>query len=269
MIVNNKFPGIISYEIFDQFGELTNFTSTRRGGCSEGAYASFNLGYGSGDAKENVDRNRDHLMEILQIERASFYTPKQVHKSEIVVADEAFVSKNKEEKESVLYGKDAIVTNLKRVGIAVSTADCVPILLYDCKRKVIAAVHAGWRGTCKRILAQVLDRMKEFYACRMEDVYAAIGPSISMDAFEVGDEVYEAFDQAGFDMKEIDSRNSFTGKHHIDLWKSNYIQLEEAGLPIENVQLASICTYFHPDCFFSARRLGAKCGRQLNGLYMH
>jgi YfiH family protein len=168
--------------------------------------------------------------------------------------------------EGELQDVDAVVTDLKGYCLCVSTADCVPVLLYDKEKKVIAAVHAGWRGTVGRIVEKTLELMKAEYGTKGEDIVACIGPSISLEAFEVGDEVYAAFVEAGFDMSRIARRYE---KWHLDLWEANRLQLLSQDVKEENIEVAGICTYNHCDDFFSARRLGIKSGRILSGIILH
>jgi len=117
------------------------------------------------------------------------------------------------------------VTDIPGCCICISTADCIPILLYDKQHQAIAAVHAGWRGTVNFIVGHTLERMRAVYGTVGEEVVACIGPGISLESFEVGDEVYEAFRLNGFDMSRISCRNANTGKFHIDLWETNRQQL--------------------------------------------
>ena len=161
---------------------------------------------------------------------------------------------------------DAVVTHRKGFCLCVSTADCVPIIIYDKVKEVIAAVHAGWRGTVERIVEKTLDVMKSYYGTEGKDVVACIGPSISLESFEVGNEVYAAFEEAGFDMARIARRYE---KWHLDLWEANLLQLLAHGVLPEHIEVADICTYQHHGDFFSARRLGIQSGRILSGIVMN
>ena len=130
----------------------------------------------------------------------------------------------------------------------------------------MAAVHAGWKGTVKHIVSHVMDHLNQKFGTQGEDVVACIGPSISLESFEVGDEVYDAFEESGFDMSLISMKKKETGKYHIDLWEANRIELLNLGVPAEQIEVAGICTYIHHDEFFSARRLGIDSGRTLSGI---
>jgi YfiH family protein len=150
------------------------------------------------------------------------------------------------------------MTNLPGVCIGVSTADCIPILLYDQKHRASCAIHAGWRGTVKRIAEKAVQRMVDVYGTEPSDLIAQIGPGISLDSFEVGDEVYEAFSEAGFDMAKISCKKQ---KPHIDLPMCNFLQLTASGVPANQISISQICTFKQHDTYFSARRLGINSGR--------
>lgn len=160
---------------------------------------------------------------------------------------------------------DALVTNQTDVMIGIRTADCVPVLLYDDVRRVVAAVHAGWRGTVGGITRKAVEVMVSEFGCRPADVHAIIGPSISPEVFEVGDEVVTQFVQAGFP-DEIILRTYPT---HIDLWKANQWLLTEVGVPVGQIETAGICTYSNTHRFFSARREGIATGRIVSGIKMN
>ena len=145
-------------------------------------------------------------------------------------------------------------TEVRLICIGVSTADCLPVLLYDAEHRACCAVHAGWRGTAARIAQRAVAAMAAAFGTRPAALTAAIGPGISAAAFEVGDEVYEAFASAGFRMDSIAQRRE---KWHIDLAECNRLQLVEAGVGAGSVLVSGLCTYSHADELFSARRLGA------------
>ena len=234
-------------------GEVTAFSTLRTGGVSQGVYESMNVSPTSGDRPEHIAENRRRLAAALGIGEDRFVIPHQNHGIEV-----RFVSEPVE-----LEGVDALVTQEPGLCICVSTADCIPILLYDPACRAVAAVHSGWRGTVKRIVQVTLRAMQDKLGTRPQDVQAAIGPGIGLEAYEVGDEVYDAFSEAGFPMQQVARRMD---KWHINLWEANRMLLCEAG--VENVFVAGICNYSNPDRFFSARRYGKKSGRILNGIYL-
>lgn len=259
MFALNNEDMMLGYELMNSHPDIFCFSTTRHGGVSTGAYASMNCTHYCGDDPECVGRNREILLSHLP-QGAQLVIPHQTHGTEVAVADER--------PDEPLEGIDALVTNRKGLCLCISTADCVPILLYDPRGKAIGAAHAGWRGTLAGIAAKTAERMAQLYGSRPDELKACIGPSISLAAFEVGSEVYDAFSAAGYDMQRISLLNPTSGKHHIDLWEANRLQLTACGLRAENIETAGLCTYLNPEKFFSARRLGVKSGRVLTGIML-
>ena len=193
----------------------------------------------------------------------------QVHGTTTRIIDEAFIGKNLLEQVLALDGVDALSTNLSNVFVCVKTADCIPVLLWDDHTHVVSAVHAGWKGTQKRIVEANIDVLHATYGTQAEHLHAIIGPGIGPESFEVGDEVYDLFAQAGFPMEKLakrypDSRNPQAEKWHIDLWECNRLQLIKKGVNPENIHVSGIDTYTNYNRFFSARR--HIDGRIINGI---
>lgn len=257
---------VLGYESLGSYSNISHFVTTRRGGCSKDAYATFNCSPFSGDEMENVRRNQELLFEATSVKPSELIIPHQTHGVRNLVIDRTFLSLPEEERCGRLEGIDALMTDVPGYCICISTADCIPILLYDKRHQAIAAVHAGWRGTVNFIVGHTLERMRSVYGTSGEEVVACIGPGISLESFEVGYEVYEAFRLNSFDMSRISRRNADTGKYHIDLWETNRQQLLDFGVPSAQIEVAGICTYIHHEEFFSARRLGIASGRILSGI---
>lgn len=253
------------------------FTTTRNGGVSTGAYASFNITHYCGDSAECVSKNREILCNELHISNESLILPHQTHSSNVQLVTSEFFNMTKEEKNNFLYDVDALVTNMKNICIGVSTADCVPVLLFDEKTETIAAIHAGWRGVVNNIVAATIEQMSATFSTSAEHLKVVIGPSISQKSFEVGDEVYDAFEKANFDMASIAVRASQLGlslsvegedKWHIDLWAAITMQLLEKGVELNNITISNICTFEEHEEYFSARRNGISSGRLFTGIMM-
>lgn len=242
------------------------FSTTREGGVGIGAYAGFNVTHYCGDDERTVAQARSTLCGELRIAVERLILPRQTHGCDVLCIDEQFLLLPVDEQTEILHAKDAVVTAVPHLCIGVSTADCVPVLMYDSVKGIVAAVHAGWRGTVAHIVEKTLSAMVERYSISPADVRAVIGPSISLDAFEVGDEVYEAFAAAAFPMERIARRMG--GKWHIDLWEANRLQLLACGVPAASIEVSGVCTYTRCDEFFSARRLGIKSGRIFSGIMM-
>lgn len=247
---------------------VTAFSTTRHGGWGSGAYGTFNCTPYTGDESSVVQANQELLCKLVGVTAERLIIPYQTHSCNVMNFDESFMQLSGDARQAMLQEKDAVITNIPNVCLCVSTADCVPVLLYDSVREVVAAVHAGWRGTVGKIVAHTLQVMREHYGTQAKDVHAIIGPCISLKAFEVGIEVYEAFEQAGFDMSQIAHWHPEKEKYHIDLPAANRLQLLAEGVPEEQIHDSAICTYTQHEDFFSARRLGIRSGRILNGIVM-
>lgn len=241
--------------------------STYRGEGS-GNYGGFNITRCCGDTPEHVAECRKELCNELGIADNRLILPRQTHGNRCICINNEFLALQREKQEELLHGIDAIITAVPGTCIGVSTADCIPVLLYDGTKRVVAAVHAGWRGTAARIVKECLSQMMRKYGCKSHDIKAIIAPGISESAFEVGDEVYDSFREKGFEMKRIAKRYPAVQgeKWHIDLWECNRMQLIESGVEENNIQTAGVCTYENYKEFFSARRLGIESGRIFNGI---
>ena len=189
----------------------------------------------------------------------------QVHGSRVAIIRKPGMTREE------LEGYDAFITKLPGVAIGVRTADCVPILLYDPVRRVIAAVHAGWKGTVLHIVQGAIAAMTQVFKCNPADMKAVIGPGIGPDSFQVGEEVAVQFKETGFLMDDIWSFRGpgdgtpMSGGHHIDLFKANRWLLEQVGIPTGSIQVCGIDTYT-TEAYFSARREGVECGRIINAI---
>lgn len=250
--------------MLEQFTEITHFCTTRHGGVSEGNYDSFNISPYSGDNIENQTENLNRLAQKLKIASQNIIFPYQNHGNEVLIIDREFINKKPSDKNLLLSGKDALITNNHEVCIGITTADCVPVTFYDPIQKVIAVAHAGWRGTCTQIVRNTIHAMTEHFACNVADIYVVIGPSISLEAYQVGEELYENFKLAGFPVQDI--FKTINSNLHLDLWKANEWLLLKEGIPTAQIEISGLCTYNKNHDFFSARRLGIKSGRMLSAI---
>jgi hypothetical protein len=250
---------------FYDFGEgVRAFSSTRHGGFSKGHYAAFNINHYCGDSEEDISKNRALLCQLLGVDEAHLVMPHQVHQTEVLTIDKAFLELSSEDQKARLEGVDALMTDVANVCIGVSTADCIPILLYDKVHHASCAIHAGWRGTVKRIVEKAVAQMSSVYGSRPADLQAQIGPGIHLESFEVGDEVYEAFANEGFTKEAV----KMGSKWHIDLPECNRQQLLATGIPSSQIKVSPIDTFQQHDLYFSARRLGINSGRIFTGILM-
>lgn len=267
-------PMLKEYTIADS---VVAFSTTRQGGVSLGAYSSFNINEYCGDTAEHIAENRRLLAQRLGIAPDHIILPHQVHGAEVRQIGADFLQLPENERRMIVEGVDALVTNRRGICIGVSTADCIPVLLYDEVHHAVAAIHAGWRGTVQRIVQTTIDMMHLYYHTQPSELRAIIGPGISRDSFEVGDEVYEEFLQEGFDMAVVACQRPNMKKEgsvdqplkwHIDLPQCNALLLCQSGVPADRIQSSGICTYQRSNQFFSARQLGIQSGRIFTGIML-
>ena len=240
-------PTVILPDLFSKYTNLVGGFSTRHGGASIGVYKSFNLGYSVGDNPLNVDRNIAKFCESFGFYKANLAKSHQVHGVEVLVV----------ESPGNYEGYDALITNRNGILIAVTVADCVPILLFDAKRKVIAAIHAGWKGSADKIVTKTVERMALEYGTECKNLKAFIGPCIGKDSFEVHDNVAQYFDSTC--KKSLIEE----GKFLVDLQKANIDQLIELGLKDGDIEISNYDTYQSTNMFFSHRKENGKTGRMM------
>lgn len=234
-------------QIFLRFPALIAVQSKRTGGFSKAPYNSLNLGLSTTDVAEDLQQNRRLFFESIGIKEDQIASSHQVHDNKVYCA----TNPGREN------GFDAVITNKPGLIAGVTIADCTPVLIYDSKNKAVAAIHAGWRGTQKNIVSEALKAMRENFGTQGKDCYAYIGTCISFDAFEVGREVAEQFDQ------KFVRRTSDNDKFQVDLKSVNNAQLVNFGLPQNNIEISKKCTVLNNDEFFSYRLEKGLTGRMI------
>lgn len=210
--------------------------TTRHGGFSQKPYASFNLGLHVGDNAVAVNKNRDRLKQLLSLDHICYMD--QVHGSDVVYVKD----------DVTLFKADALVTDKKDLGLAVMTADCLPVLLACDSGSCVAAVHCGWRSTLSGIISKTFLRMRDLGCIKAT---AFMGPCIGAKSFEVGSEVKEAFLQQNQDYAKFFVLND-RGRYMCSL--ASICKSELKSLGIDNIHMAAIDTYTHTDDFFSYRK---------------
>ncbi len=265
-ITTNK--EMLGFSSLKSYPNIFCFTTTRLGGKSKAKFASLNCSPFSGDDIECVEENWKIVNKLLPCDYRCKIIPYQTHEDNCLIIDERTISLPEKEQQVLLNGVDALITNVPKVLLTISTADCVPIVFYDPCKQVVGVAHAGWRGTVKKIALKVIQLMTSIYHCNTLDIKVCIGPSISVEAFEVGNEVVEEFRKGGFNMLNILQKNSITDKFHIDLWKANEELLISAGLLQKNIEVSGLCTYMKSNEFFSARKLGIRSGRNCTAIML-
>ena len=225
------------FEKLSQFEELSHEVFSRQGGVSEPPYDALNVGNGTGDTPENVQLNLQIIMGIMGTR--NLRSMNQRHGKDILHLSDAKSPPSPD----TLTG-DAIITDLRDVGIMVKAADCQAIILFDPIKKVISNIHCGWRGNTLNIATHVVSRMTSDFHCRPSHILAAIGPSLGPCCSEF------------ITYKEIFPRSFerfMVRKNYFDLWRLTQWQLQEAGLKKDNIEVAGICTRCRTDLFYSYR----------------
>lgn len=243
---------LIYYKVFSGYENVVAFTSTRQ------TFDAKNPRY-TGDIPEIYSRNRILLAEKLMIKPDQLVFPRQTHTN--CVAEITGIP------QSEIKETDALVTDKTGICLCVQTADCVPILLYDPVKNVVAAIHAGWRGTVKKIAETAVRKMVFQYNSLPENIIAAIGPSISPEIYEVGDEVVEAV-RKSIPNSEMLLNKKDSGKYHVNLWEANRQVLLNTGLSGKKIEILGECSFTQNNKYFSARKNGIETGRMVSGIML-
>lgn len=268
---------ILHCTALEKFPWLMHGFTLRPGGASKlGNKRVFNLGNTDWDTRENVLANRKKLLSALGAKKMQLVTQRQFHSALTRVFDAPPAEPLK---------GDAALTRTPGLLLAVLTADCVPILLVDTKRRAVAAVHAGWRGTLKRVAEKALGKMRMAFGTQPRDVLVVLGPSIGSCCYEVGAEVAQAFHSQFANAKEwfegpfdrlvsddtpnpLQWLNMHPPGHqppppsvHLDLAAANRWQLVEAGVPASKIHSSDLCTSCRKDILFSHRAEFGRTGR--------
>ena len=235
---------IIKSSLLEQYEELIFGFSTKIS-VERNPPFYFNLSTSVGDDEKIVKENRKLFFSELGLNPENIALQKQVHGDEI-----NFITKGGIHGES-----DALITDKRNIGLAISSADCTSIFIFDKENKVIAAVHSGWRGTEKKILFKVLNKLKKDFNSSPKNLIVYIGPAICQKNYEVGKEVAEKFEEKYLILKGR--------KFLLDIPRINYDILINFNIPKENIQLSSYCTFEMKYLLYSYRRDGLHSGRAL------
>lgn len=263
--------------------------STRLGGVSEGCFQSMNLSFSRGDVPERVMTNHRIMGKCFGVEPEKMVYSYQTHTTKVLRVNEEHQGMGLVRERD--FGEvDGFVTGEPGILLLTSYADCVPLFFADRKNHVIGLSHSGWRGTVNNMAQATVDKLREEYGTRPEDIVAFIGPSICRDCYEVGSDVAEKFYEAYKDTGLVSGKeasgeyvlsekktagswglqwNTGTGsgpekKFYLNLHAANRINMERAGILPENIYLTDICTCCNPELLFSHRaskgQRGALCG---------
>lgn len=259
--------GYYTISTFTQTGLVKHGFSTRIGGVSKEPYNALNLGFHTGDDWETVKENRRVFAESVGVPLNHIVAANQVHGDKIYIADTNDRGKGACEQDTVIKETDALITQDSGVALIAFYADCVPIMFLDPKEKVIAIVHAGWKGTVLKIGQKTVNKMNKEFGCRPENILAAICPSIGPCHYEVDlpviTQVKNNFPTQWEKILELKGEE----RAQLNLWEANRLGLLEAGLLDKHIMVAEICTYCNPELLYSYRYNKGKTGR-LAGIIM-
>ena len=220
---------------------LIHGLSTRMGGVSTGAYTSLNIGPNSCDNPAHIQENRNRLFKALHLSLESLAIPQQIHSDHIkCVSNSGHVPET-----------DGLISNTPGLVLTIQIADCLPVFLHDPQNRSIGLVHAGWKGSSKRIAAKAVQEMHTSFESNPKELSACLGPSIGPCCYQIGSDVAKYFSK------------EFVTEGFLDLWKCNYAQLMECGIRPENISVSRVCTMCHSDLFFSHRKTGKDTGRMM------
>ena len=227
---------------FSKFKNLNHCFFSKNGGISNDIYSTLNCGLGSNDRKDNVQNNLDIVSKKIGVARNSLFLMNQTHSNKVVTID-------KYNKNILKIDADALVTNIKNIAISVLTADCVPVLIYDDVNRVVACVHAGWRGAVSGIIKNTLTEIIKIG--KSNKIYVAVGPCIGARNYEVGKDFYDKFLKEN-NKNEIFFLHNKENKFLFDLRK--YVNYKIKEFDIEHVENIDFDTYAEKEKFFSFRR---------------
>lgn len=251
---------VLQYPLLEGTGVVHHGISTREGGVSEGIYRSMNLSFTRGDDPEHVMENYRRMGKAIGVKVENMVCSAQTHTTNVKVVTREDAGKGVT-RESDYTDVDGLITNIPGICLVTFYADCVPLLFVDPVKRVVASSHSGWRGTVAKMGKVTVETMQEVFGCLPKDIYAAIGPSICQECYEVSEDVVEEFKR---NFEEQDWKTLFyakdNGKYQLNLWSANERILLEAGILPEHLEVTNLCTCCNPEALFSHRASQGKRG---------
>lgn len=231
----------LEFELFQQFPDLCHGVFLKKGGVSSGLFSSLNFGFSTDDSQENILNNLSRALGCLNLE--AWRRGRFNHGDQLIALED--------HPRDPEFSFDGLVTQGKGVGLVITHADCQAIILYDPVTKTLANVHSGWRGSVKNILQNAVYMMQERFFAKPENIFAGIAPSLGPE-------------DAEFINYRIELPSHFwpyqNKTNYFDFWEISRMQLQQAGLKPEHIEIAGLSNFQHTEDFFSRRRNGA-CGR--------
>ncbi|MDY2812825.1 MAG: peptidoglycan editing factor PgeF [Dorea sp.] len=244
----------LSYPMLEKTGIVNHGFSTRLGGVSKGPCATMNISTTRGDDPEAVRENQRRIAAAIGVKVENLTYTHQTHTTNVAIVTEKDRGKR-------FMETDGLVTNVPGICLVTFFADCVPLYFVDSGKKAIGLSHSGWRGTVHKMGKVTVETMTRAYGSDPADIYAAVGPSICQDCYEVSEDVIEEF-RRHFD-RELWPELFYpkeNGKYQLNLWKANEAVLTEAGILKEHIAVTNVCTHCNPEILFSHRTTGDKRG---------
>ncbi|MGI6011102.1 MAG: peptidoglycan editing factor PgeF [Ruminococcus sp.] len=261
MVINHKKDVVfLTWPALEMVSFVRHCFSTRRGGVSEGIFSSMNLSFTRGDDEKAVRENYERLADAVGFRTEDIVCSDQTHTVNIRVVTEEDRGKGIL-RERDYTDVDGMITNVPGIVLATFYADCVPIYLVDPVTRSIGLLHSGWKGTVNNIIKNGIRAMKRAYGTKPGNILAAIGPSICVSCYEIGEEVAEKFRKAypPSQYREMMTDDG-NGKYHLDLWKACRFNLLSSGVEKEHIFESNLCTCCNPEFLFSHRASGGKRG---------
>jgi polyphenol oxidase len=231
---------------------FTHGMFTRLGGTSRGVFASLNLGSTVGDDPAAVKENHRRVFAALGYPGSSWVSPHQVHGNRVAVV-------GAQDMGQIIAATDALVTNEPGVALLLRFADCVPVLFFDARQRVMAVAHAGWRGVVAGVVPATVETLVSQFGTRATDLWVGIGPAIGPDHYVVGQDVLDAVTRVLPQDLSLPVAEQRHGSIYLDLTMA--VQAQLIGVGVSDINPAGICTACHTDEWFSHRAEAGATGR--------
>ena len=250
----------LTFPLLEELGVAKHLFTTRLGGVSKGEFSSMNLSFTRGDSHGDVLANYERIAGILGCRTEDMAASHQTHTTNIRRVGPADRGKGIV-RERDYENVDGLITDEPGLALVTYYADCVPLYFVDPVHRAIGLAHSGWRGTVGKMGKRMTEAMGEQFGSRPEELYAAIGPAICRDCYEVSEDVIREF-RGNFPEKlwERLFYKKENGRYQLDLWQANREVLLEAGISEKNVAVTNVCTHCNPKILFSHRAAGEKRG---------
>jgi len=227
-------------KLLNKFNEIEHGFFNSKGGFSKGIYESLNCGIGSKDLRKNVFRNLEEVAKQINTTKENIILLNQVHSNKVINVRDIF---------NIRRIGDGLITNRKKLALGILTADCAPILIFDPKKKIIAALHAGWKGAFKDIIGKTIIKLNQ-KGSKPKDLIAVVGPCISIKNYEVKKDFLNKFLQKS--KKNIKFFKSYNKKIYFSL--NSYIKSQLINMKIKKIEIINKDTFPKKNNFFSSRR---------------